>query len=455
MKEAFSNLLLSNKKIFFIGFLVFIAFIVSETINYYYIDTGDYPRVVSGILNYHLPTQRTNFLLLEIKDHFVKFDYFSSYTLILYGVTWLTRFFTDIFNLKIFASLLKISYIIVLFKFYSFYFKEKNLTSLIIFILASLPLLSSANLGIFSSFYQEQVVLIFLPLLLIGYLNGTMKGFFLSLLAILIISTAKSQFFYLPIFALFFYFLFSREKILKKTILLIVVQIFATITAFSSSGAVNLNRYHSEYFGLYPYQQLNGKEIDAAADIACIGVDAWGHKFDLDHGAVRTDIDQKCIQKNANSSHKKIINYFLMNPVNIISLLFDEGINRQVRENYFHVYYSEKIVVDDNDVFEKIKNAKDNIFADKKLILLIAFFILAIFFHKSKYGQMTIFLSLFALSQLYISFFGEGYRDLAKHLFGLNFSFDLILFLSVIAIASWIKNRSAGITVDIAQHKGA
>lgn len=455
MKEAFSNLLLANKKIFFIGFLVFIAFIVSETINYYYVDTGDYPRVVSGILNYHLPTQRTNFLLLEIKDHFVKFDYFSSYTLILYGVTWLTRFFSDIFNLKIFASLLKISYIIVLFKIYSFYFKEKNLTNLIIFILASLPLLSSANLGIFSSFYQEQVVLIFLPLLLIGYLNGTMKGFFLSLFAILIISTAKSQFFYLPIFALLFYCLFSREKILKKTIFLIVVQIFATITAFSSSGAVNLNRYHSEYFGLYPYQQLNGKAIDPAADLGCIGVDAWGHKFDLDHGAVRTDIDQKCIEKNAKSSHKKIISYFLMNPINLLSLLSDQGINRQVRENYFHVYYNEKIIVDKNDVFEKIKNTKDNIFSDKKLILLIAFFILAIFFHKSKYAQMTIFLSLFALSQLYISFFGEGYRDLAKHLFALNFSFDLILFLSVIAIASWIKNRSTGITVDIAPAKSA
>lgn len=455
MKVAFSNLLLSNKKIFFIVFLVFIAFVVSETINYYYIDTGDYPRVVSGILNYDLPTQRTNFLILGIKDHFVKFDYVSSYTLMLYGLTWLARFFTDTFNVKIFASVLKISYIIVLFKIFSFYFKEKNLLSLAVFIAASIPLLSSANLGIFSSFYQEQVVLIFLPLFFIGYLNGSAKGFFISLLAILIMATAKSQFFYLPVFALLFYFIFSRDRIFRKTIFLMVVQIIAIYTAFSSSEAVNLNKYHSEYFGLYQYQQMNGKKIDKAADLDCIGVDAWGHKYDVDRGAVGTDIGQACIAKNPNPSHKKIITYFLKNPIELVYLLSDLGINRQVRENYFHVYYNEKIIVDKNDVFEKIKTVKDNIFADRKLALIIAFFIISLFFYKSKYAQMTMFLSLFSLSQLYISFLGEGYRDLAKHLFGLNFSFDLILFLSVIAIASWIKNRSAGITVDIAQPKGA
>lgn len=444
MKAALCNIFLANRKLFIVGFIAFLSFMVAETMNYYYIDTGDYPRVVSGILNYHLPTQRKNYLLLEIKDQFSRFDYFSSYTVILYGLTWLTRFFSEIFNIKILAIALKISYVIVLFNIYSFYFKKKNLLNLTIFILAAVPLLSSANLGIFSSFYQEQVVLIFLPLLLIGFLSGSMKGFSLSLLSILIIATAKSQFFYLPTLALFFYFLFSRERILKKSILLIIVQIIAAYTAFSSTEAVNLNKYHSEYFGLYQYQKMNGKNIDESAEPECIGIDAWGHKFDVDLGAVRTDIGQECIAKHLDSSHKKIVFYFLKNPLDLFSLLTDEAINRQVRENYFHVYYDEKIVIDKSDIFEKIKNAKDIIFLDKKLILLFLIFIFSIFFRKSDYAKLMLFLSSFALSQLYISFLGEGYRDLAKHLFALNVSFDLILFLLFIALASWIKKKWSG-----------
>lgn len=444
MKAAFCTIFLSNKKLFFVGFIAFLSFMVAETMNYYYIDTGDYPRVVSGILNYHLPTQRSNFSLLEIKDHFSKFEYFSSYTVMLYGLTWLSRFFTEIFNIKILATVLKISYIIVLFKIYSFYFKEKNLLNLTIFILAAIPLLSSANLGIFSSFYQEQVVLIFLPLFLIGFLSGSMKGFFISLLSILIIATAKSQFFYLPTLALFFYFLFSRDRILKKSILLIIVQIIAAYTAFSSSEAVNLNKYHSEYFGLYQYQKINGKKIDEAADPDCIGVDAWGHKFDVDRGAVGTDIGQECIAKHPDSSHKKIVFYFLKNPLDLFSLLTDQAINRQVRENYFHVYYNEKIVIDKSDIFQKIKSAKDIVFLDKKLILIFLIFIFSIFFRNNDYAKLMLFLSSFALSQLYISFLGEGYRDLAKHLFALNVSFDLILFLLFIALAGWIKSKLSG-----------
>lgn len=441
MKAFFCNVFLSNKKLFFIGFFVFIFFILFKTNGYYYTDTGDYPRVISGILNYDIGTQRNNFSRLEIKNHFSEFTYASSYTLIVYAAVWLTRVFSEIFNIQIFAALLKTCYIVVLFKVYSFYFKEKNLLNLAIFIAASIPLLSSANLGIFSSYYQEQLVLIFLPMVLIGYLNGSLKGFYLSLFSILVIATAKSQFFYLPLFAWLFYALFSRENIRRKTILLAIVQIISIYTAFSSSEAVNLNKYHSEYFGLYQYQKMSGQEIDKKADLECVGVDAWGHKFDMNQGAIRAITEGECLKRNSNASHKSIITYFLKNPVNFISLIFDEAINKQVRENYFHVFYSEKIVMDKDDVFAKIKNTKDQVFLDKKPALLLLIFILSAFLYKKKYARMIMFLSLFALSQLYISFFGEGYRDLAKHLFAMNVSFDLILFLLFIALCSIIREK--------------
>ncbi|MET1116847.1 MAG: hypothetical protein ABWY08_18095 [Comamonas sp.] len=440
MREIFGDLLLSNKKIFFIGFVIFIFFVLFNTFDHHYIDTGDYSRVINGALNYDFPAQRLDFFSLKIKDHFSKFDYFSSYTLIVYGLAWVVSFFSETFNIKIVASVLKALYIVVLFKIYSFYFKEKNLLNLMIFILASLPLLSSANIGIFSSYYQEQLVLILLPVFLIGFFADTMKGFFISLLSILIIATAKSQFFYLPVLTLFFYVLFSRDKILKKLIFLIFVQIIAIYTAFSSTVAVNLNKYHSEYFGLYQYQKLNGKKIDDKAKDHCIGVDAWGHKFDIELGAISTDIGGGCIEGNSNYSHKKIINYFLNNPLDIIYLLFDKAANKQVREDYFHVYHNNKIIVDKDGIFQNIKNIKDKVFLDRKMALILLVFLSSAVFYKNKHARIIMFLSLFSISQLYVSFFGEGYRDLSKHLFAMNFSFDLILFLLSIAIFSWIRN---------------
>lgn len=94
-----------------------------------------------------------------------------------------------------------------------------------------------------------------------------------------------------------------------------------------------------------------------------------------------------------------------------------------------------------DDIFAKIKNTKDKIFIDKKPALIFLIFILSTFFYKKKYALMIMFLSLFTLSQLYISFFGEGYRDLTKHLFAMNVSFDLILFLLFIALCSSIRGK--------------
>lgn len=77
-----------------------------------------------------------------------------------------------------------------------------------------------------------------------------------------------------------------------------------------------------------------------------------------------------------------------------------------MRENYFHVFYNEKIVMNKDDIFAKIKNTKDKIFIDKKPALIFLIFIPSAFFYKKKYARMIMFPSLFALSQLYISFFG-------------------------------------------------
>ena len=55
--------------------------------------------------------------------------------------------------------------------------------------------------------------------------------------------------------------------------------------------------------------------------------------------------------------------------------------------------------------------------------------IVSIVFYKRRFSASLFALSVFSISQFYMSFLGEGYRDLNKHLFSMNFSFDLSLYL--------------------------
>lgn len=437
-----SFLLSENKKIIFSFLFVFIFFLIKETAFFHYRDTGDYSRVIHGVMNYDFSQQADDFFNLTIKHKFSKFQYISSYTIIIYFLSYVAGVFFKIFYLNIIAAFLKIIYIGILWKIYFSFFK-KNLLSFIFFVIASVPMLSSENLGIFSSFYQEQVVLIFLPLLLLGYINGTLKSFFISLLAILVIASAKSQFFYLPMLAILFYLIFSREKIIIKLSFLFLVQLISICTAFSSSDAINLNKYHSEYFGLYQYQKNNHLKIDEDVDEECIGVDAWGNKFDIEYGAIKTNIGSSCIEKHPNASHGKVLKYFIENPVKMIFLLLDEGIGKQLKSDYFHVFYDYKLVKDKDNIFSLIKIIKDKVFSEGKLIFIIVLTLVGVILYKYIYFKIIIFLGIFSISQVYVSFFGEGYRDLSKHLFAVNFSFDLMLFFLTIMLFSWASRKSS------------
>ncbi|MBD4744951.1 hypothetical protein GUG21_15685, partial [Xanthomonas citri pv. citri] len=75
---------------------------------------------------------------------------------------------------------------------------------------------------------------------------------------------------------------------------------------------------------------------------------------------------------------------------------------------------------------------KDNIFKNIRFISLLLFFIASIFIRNNKIKASLFVVSLFGISQFYVSFFGEGYRDLSKHLFGMYFSFDLCLYITVV-----------------------
>lgn len=127
--------------------------------------------------------------------------------------------------------------------------------------------------------------------------------------------------------------------------------------------------------------------------------------------------------------------FFLKNPSLLITLPYDKGIRQQYTENYIHVYNSFLLIENNSGLLYDITKIKDFLFKEIRFSALLLAFFSSFFLRNKKVRGVIFFLSAFGTSQLYISFLGEGYRDLSKHLFGMNISFDLLLF-TVICILS-------------------
>ncbi|HGB5792717.1 TPA: hypothetical protein ACIVT9_004574, partial [Salmonella enterica subsp. enterica serovar Aberdeen] len=85
---------------------------------------------------------------------------------------------------------------------------------------------------------------------------------------------------------------------------------------------------------------------------------------------------------------------------------------------------------------------KDHIFKNIRFTALLLFFVTSVFIKNNKVKASLFVASLFGMSQFYVSFFGEGYRDLSKHLFGMYFSFDLCLYITLVFLMYKITQRN-------------
>ncbi|EHJ8134761.1 hypothetical protein KB285_004844, partial [Escherichia coli] len=283
----------------------------------------------------------------------------------------------------------------------------------------------------FTAFYQEQIVITLLPVITYIILKKEISRFDKVLLVACaaLIATSKSQFFYIPILISLISIIFIDIRDKKFHLAMVIATIIALSFSFFSPSATKYNSYHSLYFGTLLYNKSNGKENPSWAVDECIGVDAWGNKFDLDKGAVTTKDAGACFAKNKERGLKDSLLLMLKQPSMFLLLPFDSGVRTQLTEDYFHVFKENKLIISKSVFLNEVQKIKDSALSTVRIPVAFIAMIASLIFIRKKYSVAIFTLSAFSISQFYISFIGEGYRDLDKHLFAMNFSFDLMIFI--------------------------
>jgi len=310
------------------------------------------------------------------------------------------------------------------------------------YFLSLMPVISSSNLVFFGSFYQEQVLLICLPMILACIGENNIKGYLPTFLSITIIACSKSQFFYVPLILLCYYIFYDRKQLKLKIALTAFSLALSLMCIFKTTSTVAYNKYHSVYFGVYEYERMNGLDLPENTDKNCVGIDSWGNRFDLKSGVVSTSLGETCFNKHKDTSFKETIDEVLKHPFMLLKLPFDYGVKTQLTENYFHVYKAMPLIINNEGFYAKITSIKDALFKNIKFILLALALVFSLIFRKDRISGLIFLCSCLGISQFYISFIGEGYRDMDKHLFGMNFSFDMTIFLIIVSLFTLLKKDS-------------
>lgn len=402
----------------------------------YLINSGDFNRAIVPFLEGVKAFTKNIPLVHPLRDPFdpiTAYGYKSSYSFIIYVYACVLSIFTSTFDIRVLGSLLKVAYVFALYILFSNFIGRKGFIYTALFIVASILLVSSSNLAFFNSFYQEQVLLICLPLICAYIPRSDNKALIVTTIAMVIASSSKSQFFYLPVLIFAMYAIFNRDRIRVKAISCAVSLALAMACVLGSSGATVFNKYHANYFGIFEYAKNNGVEIPEGVDSSCVGIDAWGNKFNISQGSERTKIGMDCYNRNSDYGFKDVLTWVAKNPSFLVKIPYDDGVTNQLTESYFHVYKSLRLIVNDSGPLASVTKAKDYLFERIKFTVLLMMMVISLLLFRMRKSGVFFFISSFGVSQMYVAFLGEGYRDLDKHLFGMNIAFDLVIFLLISA----------------------
>ncbi|ELM6922204.1 hypothetical protein OGW15_21120 [Citrobacter sp. Cf039] len=431
-----------NKKL---NLLIFIAFVIAVLLvskNIIMINQGDFYRLTSLFISDDAislyGSKNLSFPLLDEFKNITKYNYISSFSYIVYLYASIISIFTNSFDIQIFSSIMKIVFLSSLYLLFCNIFK-KNIVNTLVFIIACIPIISPSNISIFTSFYQDQIILPLLPLVMyFSYRSDNKVNIFIAFILITIISTAKSQYFYSSIILFIQFLVFNRSNLKIKAYLTVASLLVSISAIMLSSGATQYNKYHSNYFGILYTLKENNYKIPEKYNIECIGVDAWGNILDINTGAVSSNIGESCFNKNKEIGFKDSIKNIIIHPLISLTLPFDKIMRSFYGEDYFHVYKGYKIIDCKDSFLCSIPTIKDKLFNDVRFPFLIIIAIISVFINNKSMASSLFMFSIFGITQLYICFIGEGYRDINKHLIGLNYSFDLIIFIFISFIGSSI-----------------
>ncbi|KAB7896724.1 hypothetical protein GA565_12470 [Rouxiella sp. S1S-2] len=406
------------------------------------INNEDYSRSINFFLD-RIPFQDPSMpLSWQMKTHFTpqwQAYWFNPYNVILYSYASVLSLLTSWFDLMIMASILKLLYLVELFLLSKVFLNYKKPYHYFLFILLIVPLCSSSILAFLASFYTDMVVVVILPILCYVLVKPVRYSTLSIFVCVLIISSSKSQFFYFPIIVFLSLLIFDRPFNKKQALVLTLCLVMSVVSMLSISGSANLNKYHANYFGSYLFQQNNNIPLDKDADPSCVGIDIWQSKWDLKLGAIPAPPHNNCYERHhAEVTFYKPLYFFLENPLLLASLSFDKGIQHQMTEDYFSMRYVNKYIVSQDALITYVTQLKDDIFKPWRFLISFLITLTSIFLYRVPNAKLLFILGGFSSSQFYVTFFGEGYRDMSRHLFAMNFSFDLLIFVSLLMIIEGI-----------------
>ena len=311
------------------------------------------------------------------------------------------------------------------------------------------------NSAFFQTFYPEQIALVALPGLcasLVGRFRMRALLFSASLMAL---AWTKPQYSYVPLLV-FVILCFCRDarpmSIRKIALVCIIVQIMAVLP-IARSTYVDINRYNATYFG--SYLKLDATERLALplgpAQMACIGTDWWGNRIEspTDMDAERGDAN---CGKTLRADADDVIAPFVRHPALLPDMMTD-AVRAHWTTAYFHIDKDTPYLrVDPRregrvTAFLRGIDSLVSILASPVAFLLLLLCISPLALHAGTHGRWTaacVFLSGFVVSQLVVSLFGEGFRDLSKHLALALFASELLAFVVLGACLSIHRNRSIG-----------
>ncbi|HBL4900350.1 TPA: hypothetical protein LR157_004450, partial [Escherichia coli] len=273
-----------------------------------------------------------------------------------------------------------------------------------LFVIVAIPMLSSSILSFFSSFYQEQIILLALPALSCLLFASERITYKHAFILVTIIACAKSQFFYAPLLLLFSYFIYDRREIRSKILTSLICMLISVGCVLLSKSTTDINKYHASYFGVYLLMQNNGYSLPEEVDYKCVGIDAWGNKYDIEKGAIATKIGDSCRKAHAITGFSNVLSQYILHPSLLVKLPLDKSLQFQMKEDYIHVFKGIKLISSKNTLISEITNIKDRLYSGIRLPLLIAIMALALIARKNINSLSLFFLSAFGVSQFYISF---------------------------------------------------
>lgn len=305
---------------------------------------------------------------------------------------------------------------------------------------------SAHNVAVLASFYAESAFQVGLAAMVLALLlegQDEKRRRWLLAAAAGLGGGAKVQFFYVPMLLWLLIAAADYRANLRLDRRLLAALLVAQLVAFGplAKGEFRaVNSYHATYLGAYLVMTPSEQSLAGltAEQRRCVGVDAWGNRISAADTTAVASGDSRCFRDiAADVGLMSVARAYRAVPAIAYRLWVATEPHFTVK--YFHLSKSLPYLIDMTVRPQTGASAPLSALTEwrERLVprpvwLLIVIMGLVIPLFACRVGPpplrvTSVFLSLFALSQVVVAIFGEGVRDLSKHLSAAQFAVDLLV----------------------------